>query len=118
MIKLCKLHGVPWSLENPKTSRAWLTPPLKNLIQQHNFEEAHFCQYKMPWKKATSFLHSMPSFDFRKCAAHDGVCTATGKRHIILQGKDGKGVFLTKKAQPYPLSLCSDIAGHILKQLK
>ena len=118
VIKQCQIFGVPWALENPKTSRAWLTPPLKALQAHNRLDEAHFCQYNALWKKATCFLHSLPCFDFQTCSSTDGLCSKTGKRHIILQGRDSSGAFLTKKAEPYPLALCDFIADHVTHTCK
>ena len=114
VIKQCQIFGVPWTLENPKTSRAWLTPPLKQLQEHNQLEEVHFCQYHAPWKKATCFLHSLPRFQFETCHSKNGLCSKTGKNHIILQGRDASGAFLTKKAEPYPTALCNFIADHVL----
>jgi len=118
IIRLCNKYGVPWILENPKTSRAWLTPQIKKLAETAVFNQADYCQYKMPWKKATYFLCGGffdNDFGLKTCSSCKGLCSATGKQHIILQGKDGSGNFLTAKAQPYPHALCRQLASNIVK---
>ncbi|CAK0814978.1 unnamed protein product [Prorocentrum cordatum] len=50
--------GVPFSLENPRSSRLWLVPKLLDMARDAHAEWASvdYCQYQVPWKKATTFL--------------------------------------------------------------
>ena len=120
LIKIANDHNVPWTLENPKTSRVWLVPQVRNLVEHGaSFFAADFCQYKMPWRKATLFLASgLPGLACLKtCSGSFGLCSATKKRHIVLQGRDASGTFLTHRAQPYPLDLCNIIARVVTSHL-
>ena len=110
---------MPWILENPKTSRAWLTPPLKRITSNNKVAEAHYCQYGQPWKKATHFVHSKAIADIplKVCISCNGLCSATKKPHVILRGKDAAGNFRTAAAQPYPKLLCEQIAAHMFPHL-
>jgi len=120
IIKLCQIANIPWILENPMTSRVWLTLPMKKLAQQASFQRADFCQYGMPWRKATYFLcsHHIKEWGLLSCLSQLGRCSVTGKKHIILQGRDAAGNFLTRKAQPYPPKLCDRLAFIISNYLK
>ncbi|CAE8613014.1 unnamed protein product [Polarella glacialis] len=112
---------VPWILENPKTSRVWLTVEVEALLAAGAlFAEAHYCQYDQPWRKVTYFLcwhlPELPA-SVKQCHSFSGICSATHKKHINLQGTDSNGVFWTLRAQPYPKQLCKVIAQVIARQL-
>ena len=110
----CIAAGVPFMIENPESSRIWLTPALQDLYGRGaRHQVAHYCQYGTPWKKPTRFLsHGLniaPDF-FKQCNGCNGRCSASGKQHLPLVGMDDAGTFLTKRAEPYPRALCHDIA--------
>jgi len=111
--------GIPVLLENPATSRAWLTKPIQKLMKKGAvFTMCHFCQYGTPWKKGTNFLHAnCGQFDLKCCHGNSGICTRTGEKHFILQGTDNHGVFWTLRAQPYPAPLCRHLVSVIKTQL-
>jgi len=105
--------SIPWVLENPWTSRAWLTPPMKRLLESKDvsFGRIDFCQYNMPWRKSTglmcSGIHLQPMM--RICSGTSNRCSASGRRHIILEGKDSANQWWTHRAQPYPEQMCKEI---------
>ena len=104
VIRACQQSSVPWTLENPMTSRVWLTRHIKALKYCH-FQRADFCQYGLPWRKATYFLCSnLIHVAFKTCSGPSRLCSRTHAPHIILQGSRN-GVFLTKLAEPYPWML-------------
>ena len=121
VVKLCKLCvkcGVPFFIENPLTSRLWIVPIVKELIALHNplLTRFDFCQYDMPWRKATRILHwGCPELAVgaRWCSSRTGFCTRSGKRHFTLTGTDDKGVFWTARSEPYPAKLCRAWAARI-----
>ena len=49
---------VPFSIENPRSSRLWLVPELLDRARREGAEWAHvdYCQYQVPWRKSTTFL--------------------------------------------------------------
>ncbi|CAK0852660.1 unnamed protein product [Prorocentrum cordatum] len=57
---ICQLAslGVPVVLENPFSSRIWITKHVSYLIRKFGARllEAHYCQYGTQWKKPTGFL--------------------------------------------------------------
>ena len=104
---------IMWSLENPRTSRLWLCPPIQRLIQNQNTHMIHieFCRFGTPWRKSTSWLHFKvdltPLAEFRCTGPR---CVVTGKKHLVLSGKDSAGRWRTHIAEPYPRKLCNKIA--------
>ena len=117
-IQYCCQHNICWALENPCSSRVWLTSPLRELRQQAHLVEVHFCQYRQPWKKPTWLLSGPSAWLLpvqRTCNTQSGRCSATGRRHIRLVGTDATGVFMTVRAQPYPAALCQAIAASPFK---
>ena len=114
ILKECSKFNIPWTLENPKTSRVWLTRHIRQLKKYAQFFQADFCQYQGEWRKSTYFLtHISLSFDFKTCTGPKGFCSRTKCRHSILQGTDSSGRFLTKVAEPYPFGLASHIATRV-----
>ncbi|CAE7480442.1 ANK1 [Symbiodinium natans] len=110
----CRRRGIRSVIENPASSRAWLTPQIKHLqVSGAMFVPVDYCQYKMPWRKATLFLCEPAEWlqpVSRTCDAHFGRCSASGQRHILLQGTDATGTSYAARAQPYPRALCLAIA--------
>ena len=123
LLKAANESGVPFSLENPRSSRLWLVPELLNLAREAEAEWAHvdYCQYQTPWNKSTCFLlfnwlPAQPSLHV--CTGSQNKCSATGKSHITLKGKDPLGVFWTSRACPYPGSLCKVLADLFVAKAK
>lgn len=109
----CINSNVPWTLENPATSRAWLTDELLSLEQRGAFKQlTHYCQYGKRWRKATFFMcWNVPVFHLKQCTGSHGWCNSTQRRHFVLQGRNSKGTFHTLFAQPYPSELCDHISS-------
>ena len=115
LISLAASLQLRWVLENPYTSRIWLTPALQHLRQQGAlFLQVDFCAFGEPWRKSTGLLagnFSALAAVAKTCASTSARCIYSGKRHIILAGKDSAGMWWTRRAQPYPLRLCASIAS-------
>lgn len=112
IISICNQLGLRWVLENPWTSRLWLVPAVQQLPGAVLLK-TDYCQFRMPWRKATGLMHSRfseLSSAVKTCKPVNNRCSATNRPHIILQGKDEHGVFFTFRAQPYPVALCRQIA--------
>ena len=56
ILSLCQQLGIPWALENPWTSRIWLTPLLSQWQSQYSFIRIDFCAFHVPWRKSTGIL--------------------------------------------------------------
>ena len=116
--RYCKRRRVPFYVENPLTSRLWKTHELKQLARLPGTLHVDFvfCQYGEPWRKSTRLLvngHSDLRCIERRCTfGRNFVCSATGRRHIVLSGSSG-GVFMTAWAQAYPHRLCRALAAAI-----
>ena len=117
LLKLCVKMRVPFVLENPGSSRLWLTSeveaPNKLGAKLDLFD---FCQYKEPWRKRTGLLSfGVNKFcdELKMCRPIEHRCSATNKRHLVLEGRDGQGVFWTRRAQAYPLQFCKEAAEHM-----
>ena len=113
--------GIPWVVENPKTSRLWLIPQMQRFVGQGASQnEVHFCQFGELWRKAT-YLLAWNLTDFgsisKICGGIPGICSRTGERHINVRGTDAAGAWLTRIAQPYPRSLCFRIATKVISSL-
>ena len=103
-------------LENPASSRVWLTPRLQQMKEDGKvwMTSLHMCQYGTPWKKSTTLMiFGVPanSFEFNKCkATRSGICSRSHQNHIVLRGTDGQGKFLSAQAQVYPTQFARALA--------
>lgn len=125
ILRTCNKLRIPWTLENPARSRAWLTEPLQ-LLRQDGAVPTHtcFCQYGCEWKKPTIFLGMRTpilNHQLFRCKPKKGgiclmtkrryfICSKTKRRHLQLSGVNKHRVWWTTVAQPYPKSLCKHIA--------
>ena len=117
ILTLCIRYGVPSMFENPKTSLMWQTAQFRRLAaaQCANLVSFDQCQFGARWRKATSIL-SFHLCDLSplclRCRGHNYVCSATGRRHIVLVGAiPGSNKCWTSAAQAYPSKLCSTISS-------
>ena len=119
LILLCQQLKVPWCLENPATSRCWITPLLKRIIPHCSSVILDFCQYGEAWRKRTKLIAQFISFHSlnRLCAGNANICSRTGKAHLNLKGTNQHGQFWTRVAQPYPFALVSELATLIFEQI-
>ena len=107
---------IPWILENPASSKCWYLDPIQQLLSHPscNLITLDFCQFGTPWKKPTSLLcFNVDPQDLlrlqRRCQGSSGICCKTQRPHWQLSGTY-KGQNWTKIAQPYPVSLCKQLA--------
>lgn len=119
LILECNRYNVPWALENPATSRCWLTPLLKKLSSSAHFCILDFCQFGEPWKKQTAILHNGVDLSTaqRLCIGGGKVCSRTGKKHLVLKGISPTGAFWTLVAQPYPFELVDVLSNCLFEQI-
>lgn len=132
MFKLCQQSGVPVSLENPRTSRCWITPEAEEL-KKRGARPAHttFCAFGTEWRKGTTFLqHGLGDIQgvlpickkvrilragSRKLQL---CCQYTRCRHKALDGIDEHTrMFHTFLAQAYPERLCDVIADFVVDKV-
>ena len=107
------LFRIPFTLENPSLSRAWICPPMPTLLRRRRMSQhvVEYCRFGMPWRKSTRFeayLVCLDALDMRRCTGR--VCVRTGLPHLQLCGTNEQGLFRTKVAEAYPHSLCRILA--------
>ena len=112
-----KLRKVPWSMENPRSSRLWILPPVLALERMKGVRVAvtDFCMWSGPYRKSTSFMYwkvDLSGIEQWRClGAKRGVCARSGKAHVQLRGQNSEGGFWTKINEPYPPALCRFMAS-------
>lgn len=120
VLHLCQQHSVPYVLENPLTSMAWEMPPLVKFSKVYSPHvcDLDFCCYGECWRKPTRLLYNFMDLSSlaRRCSGTFLKCSNTKRPHVPLTGKDANGIYMTRRAQPYPLPLTSEFA-HIAAQL-
>lgn len=89
----------------------------KQSLKTLGLDDNHAILYQhshTPWRKSTGFLvghfQALQSIQ-RICHCCHHRCEFSGKRHIVLAGKDSNGVWWTRRAQPYPFQMCFEIAN-------
>ena len=114
MIRVCMKHGVPFFLENPKTSRLWIFPPIKKLVAScSQIVVFDHCQYGGETRKSTQIAIwgcKVEGLDSR-CSYKNGVCSQRGRAHTILTGIDHTSKeFRTAAGAAYPFAFCQKFA--------
>ena len=111
IMQICCKYKIPYALENPASSMVWEMPALLHFRRMYNpgFLTLDFCQYGELWRKPTSILYQFIDFSSlaKQCTPSKGRCCRTNRPHIRLTGVDHDGVFLTLRAQPYPIALAT-----------
>ena len=118
IIKLAKTLFIPVVIENPDSSYLWHAPTLVRLSGDSDDVIVDFCQFKKRRRKRTRlrvWLMSELTTVSRTCSGRHGVCSATGKPHIVLSGRNRNGIPWTKIAEPYPALLSKILAKTILR---
>eukprot|EP00438_Fugacium_kawagutii_P025909 Skav235917 [mRNA] locus=scaffold3781:92807:93331:- [translate_table: standard] len=119
IMELCQQLHIPYALENPKSSFAWQTPLLSGYKDKYSPSVVHldYCQFGEPWQKPTTLLGNfwdMAPLGLR-CHSSNNRCTRTGLSHVRLTGVDHNRLFMTLKAQPYPLQFAAAVATLVAK---
>ena len=115
ILSWCRAYGVPWSWENPHSSLQWATPEAQVTSTWEGVTDhvCDYCSFGTPWRKHTRFrcsnLVNSPRLE-RRCSGKNGLCSYSGNRHTILQGKTSAGINLTSIASAYPKPLCELLA--------
>ena len=122
MLHLCILHSVPFVVENPLTSMLWDMPPIIQLRDEFHLQIIHldYCAYGECWKKPTTLMsHGIDLAPLAKrCSTTSKICSFTNRQHLALRGVNADGIFWTLVAQPYPPSLCAELAALARAQLR
>ncbi len=109
LCELCTQIGVPWVIENPRSSLIWQMPSLKKLATKSKAEFSRYdsCQFGTDWQKPTVLMvYGNPLLkinqvrcDPTKTGDPDGpsICSKTQKQHTLLKGTI---TMTTRSAQP------------------
>ena len=115
----CHNLGIPCALENPAGSMMFKAPALKRVCNLADSRSICFdqCAFGARWRKRTRVqVWNIPDMQndrsqFPVCCGKKGFCSHSGKRHIVLEGKDRvSGKPWTTLAQPYPKPLARKLA--------
>jgi hypothetical protein len=121
LLQLCQLHTVPYVLENPHSSMAWIMPSMERFISRYSPDllALDCCQFGEPWKKPTRLLCNFIDLSSvaLRCKTVNNLCSKSFRPHIHLAGLDG-GIFRTLRAQPYPWRLTEAISVLVAQTLK
>ena len=112
LAKHCLKHNMPLIIENPASSRLWIVPGMKKLIESasSSINFVH-CAHGAKWMKPTRLVSwnidvsSLQSW----CSSSAGICQYTNQAHQVLSGKLN-GRFQTSQASAYPIDFCDKFA--------
>ena len=108
----CLATMTPFVIEIPWTSLLWEAPQMLHLRRRKGVRMARagFCQFGLPWRKATGLLCSFGIIAHvdRRCKGCKGICSKSLKPHQQLAGIEQiSGKCWTHLAEPYPRGLCT-----------
>ena len=115
LILICLALRIPFILENPYSSRCWITPIMQQVLRVAACKliRLDFCCFGEPWKKPTGLLHAFIDLSEveKICKGTGHLCSNTNKKHVALKGKAPDGRFMTLVAQPYPIKLVQQLSN-------
>jgi hypothetical protein len=114
IIKFCRRHLIPLSVENPAGSKLWGMPDMRSEAHDAKRNVCDFCAFGTPWRKRTCFLSwratRLASLNDHRCKLRNGKCCFSECPHNILTGRGPGGKPWTRCAQDYPIKLCQRVA--------
>ena len=117
IFRRCHRLGIPAIVENPRSSRLWLTDECLDALQLPgvDFFITDCCAHGTKWRKATGFLTThVDCCDAerlqKRCHARGGICQYSGRKHLQLTGTAPGGTSWTRIAQAYPKRLAHHLA--------
>jgi len=109
VMRVAKHMQVPFTVENPATSRLWRLPQFTRASQwpHSSLQIIHVCMDGKPWKKPTQILGYRVDLQqvCRQCVGPSRCCSRSKQPHQILSGTSPNGMLWTRVAQPYPQRL-------------
>jgi hypothetical protein len=114
--RACISAKIGFAIENPWSSWIFKTTAFLALINQLKCHliRTDFCMWGTMWQKGTGFLTNagdVGRIEKRCTGCRRGLCRRTGRPHLELRGTLPDGRFLTAVAEPYPRSLCTQLAA-------
>ena len=118
MINVARRSGTVCVLENPFSSLLFYAPPIARIAPKASRLVVDFCRFGTRWRKRTMLLvwnAGDVSEHSRLCQGRKGICSQSGKHHLILKGLDPSSHMpWTKIAEPYPPRLCHHVVSVLL----
>ena len=114
IIKAAIKHQTPVAVENPVASRLWQVLHDEGLFQVGTSMVTDMCQHGSVHRKRTRVVawKAQTSEDLcKRCEGTRGLCSASERPHVVLQGRSTAGEPLTKAASVYPASFSRAGAG-------
>ena len=117
LIRAARKLNIPGGEENPATSFLWLFPSRAKQSERDRVSNyiVDYCACGTPWRARTRLqLWGAPLCQpllRLKCRGR-GICSFSGKPHLVLSGASG-GSFLTNKKNNYPVPLCKILAKYL-----
>jgi hypothetical protein len=112
-------RSIPCVIENPASSRVWLTPQMQRLLMRYSSVDIHYCAFGMAWKKPTRLLFcncDLGDLERFCCHASRGRCAFSGAPHQQLSGRSPTGPLWSAVASAYPPKMCAEIMARIIKR--
>jgi hypothetical protein len=109
--------GISWAFEHPQNSYVFHTAEMQKILcdsRVHTFVLDQ-CAYGARWRKSTRFVFGNICVQDtmsmrRRCCGQHGICSFTGRKHVVLEGRSSKGRNLTEEAAAYPPRLYHALA--------
>lgn len=125
LLRWLAVANLPCVLEHPINSRIWHTTELQTLIAKHKgiIQILDQCQVGTRWRKRTKLLFINVNWDdtvkfSRRCTGRNGICSRTGRPHLILEGNAKGGKRWTTIAAAYPAKLNTMLAQTVLSEAR
>ena len=122
IIRCCEKFKVPCILEHPVNSRVFFTREVRGVIDRGAVVRClDQCQEGARWRKRTRFLClNIDILDSscldRRCCQINGICSKSGRQHIVLEGNAPNGAKWTAIAAAYPPALNRKLAKVLLSE--
>ena len=119
IVKACVAASAPAIVENPVGSLLFFAPPMQKLMGHPAADAISLdqCQFGTPWRKRTRLVGwHVPSLEDSAllCQGSGGLCSATGRPHLVISGRHPDGAQWGPITQEYPEALCSAIADALV----
>jgi hypothetical protein len=110
----CSRSGVPGTLENPSSSRLWLMPSVISILGRRASSSVVFdmCSFGTQWRKPTRLLGVCVDLipRERRCTYTNHICSTSGGKHLVLEGRAPSGKYWTSLAAAYPWKFANALA--------
>ena len=88
--EICLQRHIPFCIENPYTSRIWLTRQFQSLRRSKHVDFCYtdFCGDNQAWRKRTGLLFGFVDLRHccKQCHTYKGICSFSGHKHVQLVG--------------------------------